>query len=104
MSHHARAVTRTALHALHLGGSCTRRDSRVSSRDILKRERDVLPDYAVFSRRILTGTISDLSPATRIAWIAILFEAEKLRGRVKLPVRDLAKLASITTPEAEATP
>jgi hypothetical protein len=48
----------------------------------------------------LTGTISDLSPSIRIAWIAILFEAEKLRGRVKLPVRDLAKLASITTPEA----
>jgi hypothetical protein len=59
-----------------------------------------MPEYAVFSRRLLTGTISDLSPATRIAWIAVLFEAEKLRGRVKLPVRDLAKLASITTAEA----
>jgi hypothetical protein len=57
-------------------------------------------EYTVISRRILTGTVSDLSPAVRLAWIAILFEAEKLRGRVKLPVRDLAKLASITTPEA----
>jgi len=57
-------------------------------------------EYAVFSRRILTGTVSDLPPASRIAWITILFEAEKLRGKVKLPVRDLAKMASITTPEA----
>lgn len=59
-----------------------------------------MPEYAVFSRRLLTGTVSDLPPSARIAWIAILFEAEKLRGRVKLPIRDLAKLASITTPEA----
>lgn len=57
-------------------------------------------EYAVFSRRLLTGTVSDLSPAIRIAWITVLFEAERLRGKVKLPVRDLAKMASITTPEA----
>lgn len=59
-----------------------------------------MPEYAVLSRRVLTGTISDLPPSARIAWITILFEAEKLRGRVKLPIRDLAKMASITTPEA----
>jgi len=57
-------------------------------------------EFAVFSRRILTGTVSDLPPAVRIAWITVLFEAEKLRGKVKLPVRDLAKMASISTPEA----
>lgn len=61
-----------------------------------------MPEYTVISRQILTGTISDLEPTTRIAWIAILFEAEKLRGRVKLPVRSLAKMASITTPQAAA--
>lgn len=59
-----------------------------------------MPEYAVISRRVLTGTISDYSPAVRVAWLVILFEAEKLRGRVKLPVRDLAKMASITTQEA----
>jgi hypothetical protein len=57
-------------------------------------------EYAVFSRRLLTGTISDLPPAARIAWITIIFEAERLRGKVKIPVRDLAKMASITTAEA----
>src|SRR5690349_13238591 len=57
-------------------------------------------NYAVLSDRILTGTIADLSPTTRLAWIAILFEAEKLRGKVKLPVRDLAKRASISNEEA----
>lgn len=57
-------------------------------------------EYAVFSRRLLTGTISDLPPFARIAWITILFEAERLRGKVKIPVRDLAKMASITTAEA----
>lgn len=59
-----------------------------------------MPEYTVFSRRILTGTISDLPYPARLAWTAILFEAERLRGRVKLPVRDLAKMASITTAEA----
>lgn len=59
-----------------------------------------MPEYTVFSRRILTGTISDLPYPARLAWTAIMFEAEKLRGRVKLPVRDLAKMSSITTPEA----
>jgi hypothetical protein len=57
-------------------------------------------EYAVLSRRILTGTVSDLPATARIAWITILFEAERLRGRVKLPLRDLAKMASITTAEA----
>lgn len=60
----------------------------------------VVPEYTVFSRRYFTGTISDLPYAARLAWGVILFEAEKLRGRVKLPVRDLAKMASITTAEA----
>lgn len=59
-----------------------------------------MPRYVVFSDRILTGTVSDLSPTTRLAWIAILFEADKLRGRVHLPVFDLAKMASITRAEA----
>lgn len=57
-------------------------------------------EYAVFSRRILTGTVSDLPATARIAWITVLFEAERLRGKVKLPLRDLAKMASITTAEA----
>lgn len=59
-----------------------------------------MSDYTVFSRRFLTGTIADLPYYARLAWAAILFEAEKLRGKVKLPVRDLARWASITTPEA----
>lgn len=59
-----------------------------------------MPEYTVISRQLLVGTISDLPLAARFAWIAILFEAEKLRGRVKLPVRALAKMASITTQEA----
>lgn len=59
-----------------------------------------MPQYTVLSDRLLTGTISDLPPTVRLAWIAILFEAEKLRGRAKLPVRDLAKRASISTEEA----
>lgn len=59
-----------------------------------------MPDYIVVSDRILTGTISDLPATARLAWLAILFKADKLRGRVKLPVRDLAKMASISTPEA----
>lgn len=58
-------------------------------------------EYTVISDRYLTGTISDLPYPARLAWVAILFEAEKLRGRVKLPIRDLAKKASITTEEAD---
>ena len=54
----------------------------------------------MISRQFLVGTLSDLPPSARLAWIAILFESEKLRGCVKLPVRALAKLASITTQEA----
>lgn len=59
-------------------------------------------DYTVFSRRILTGTLTDLPYATRLAWVAVMFEAEKLRGRVKLPVADLANAAKITRAEAAA--
>lgn len=59
-----------------------------------------MPEYTVISRRIYTGTISDLPYHARLAWPFILFEAERLRGRVKLPVRDLAIGARITTPEA----
>jgi hypothetical protein len=59
-----------------------------------------MQEYTVISRQILIGTISDLPLSARMAWIAILFESEKLRGLVKLPVRALAKMASITTPEA----
>jgi len=61
-----------------------------------------MPDYIVVSDRIFTGTISDLPESARLAWILILFKAEKLRGRVKLPVRDLAKMASISTDDAAA--
>jgi hypothetical protein len=59
-----------------------------------------MDDYVVISKRILTGTMRDLPPAAWRAWIAVLFEAERLRGRVKLPVSDLALLAAITRPEA----
>lgn len=59
-----------------------------------------MDDYVVISRRVLTGTMGDLPPTAWRAWIAVLFEAEKLQGKVKLPVRDLARLASITTEEA----
>jgi DNA repair protein RadC len=59
-----------------------------------------MQEYTVISRQILIGTISDLPLSARMAWIAILFESEKLRGLVKLPVRALAKMASITTAEA----
>lgn len=59
-----------------------------------------MANYTVISDGILTGTIADLSPTTRLAWLAVLFEAEKLRGRVKLPIRVLAKRASISNEEA----
>lgn len=57
-------------------------------------------NYTVLSDRILTGTIADLTPTIRLAWLAILFEADRLRGRVKLPVRDLAKKANISNEQA----
>jgi hypothetical protein len=59
-----------------------------------------MPEYMVISRQILIGTISDLPHFALKAWLAILFEGEKLRGRVKLPVRVLSKMASITSQEA----
>ena len=59
-----------------------------------------MDDYVVISKRVLTGTMGDLPATAWRAWIAVLFEAEKLDGKVKLPVRDLARLASITIPEA----
>lgn len=59
-----------------------------------------MDDYVVISKRVLTGTMRDLPPAAWRAWIAVIFEAEKLRGKVKLPVSDLALLAAITRPEA----
>lgn len=60
----------------------------------------VMDDYVVISKRVLTGTIRDLPYATRLAWNSILFEAERLRGKVKLPVADLAYMAHITRAEA----
>jgi hypothetical protein len=60
----------------------------------------VAKDYEVFSRRILTGTISDLPCAARWAWVAIMFDVDLLSGRVKVPVRDLAKMATISIEEA----
>lgn len=67
---------------------------------LMSRNITCMQEYIVLSRRIATGTISDHPPASRFAWIIVLFEAERLRGRVHLPVRDLAKMASITTAEA----
>lgn len=57
-------------------------------------------EFAVFNRRIYTGTVSILPYPTRLAWGIVLFEAEKLRGKVKLPVYDLARWAAITVKEA----
>lgn len=57
-------------------------------------------EFAVFNRRIYTGTISTMPYATRLAWGVVLFEAEKLRGKVKLPVYDLSRWACITVEEA----
>lgn len=59
-----------------------------------------MPEYVVISDQIFEGTISDHAYPTRLAWTAILFAAEKLRGRVKLPVRVLANKAKITVAEA----
>lgn len=56
--------------------------------------------YTVLSDGILNGTIADLPAFVTKAWLAILFEAEKLKGRVYLPVRVLAKKASISTEDA----
>lgn len=57
-------------------------------------------EFAVFNRRIYTGTVSILPYASRLAWGVVLFEAEKLRGKAKLPVYDLARMAAITVDEA----
>lgn len=57
-------------------------------------------EFIVVSRRVLTGTIADLPYHARLAWQAVMFEADKLRGRVKLPIRDLAGWAAITKEEA----
>ena len=59
-----------------------------------------MPEYTVIERSILTGTISDLPYSARLAWTAVLFEAEAGRGRVKLPPRELARMAAITPEEA----
>lgn len=57
-------------------------------------------EHVVLSRQILDGTVSDLPPASRWAWLAIMFEAEKLRGRVKIPLRALSSWARISVEEA----
>jgi hypothetical protein len=59
-----------------------------------------MPHYTVISDRFLTGTISSLPAASRLAWLVVLFEADRLGGRVKMPVWDLAKKASISPAEA----
>lgn len=60
-----------------------------------------MPEYTVFSRGIYSGTIAALPYAARLAWGVVLFEAEKLRGKVRLPVYDLAQWAHITIEEAQ---
>lgn len=57
-------------------------------------------EFAVFNRRIYTGTVSVLPYAARLAWGVVLFEGEKLHGKVKLPVYDLSRWAAITVDEA----
>lgn len=57
-------------------------------------------EHTVLSRQILDGTIRDLPPSARWAWLAIMFESEKLRGRVKIPLRALATWANIPIEEA----
>jgi len=57
-------------------------------------------EHTVLSRQILDGTVRDLPLSARWAWLAIMFEAEKLRGRVKLPLRALSVWANITIEEA----
>jgi hypothetical protein len=57
-------------------------------------------EFIVTSRRVLSGSLADLPYFARLAWEAVRFEAERLRGRVKLPVRDLAGWATITKEEA----
>lgn len=59
-----------------------------------------MPQYIVISDGLLSGTISDHPSFVTRAWLAILFDAEKLRGRTHMPVRVLAKRASITNDEA----
>jgi len=56
--------------------------------------------YMVVSDGILDGTIADHPPFVTRAWLAILFDAEKLRGRVHAPVRKLANRAKISNDEA----
>lgn len=56
--------------------------------------------YMVVSDGILDGTIADHPPFLTRAWLAVLFEAEKLRGRVFFPIRKLANRAKISNDEA----
>lgn len=59
-----------------------------------------MANYTVISDGVLTGTIADEPHAVRLAWLAVLFEADRLRGKVKLPVRVLARKAAISVDEA----
>jgi hypothetical protein len=57
-------------------------------------------EYSVFSRRRFVGSLTTLPYAARLAWDIVLYEADKLRGRVFLPPFDLANAAVITIDEA----
>lgn len=59
-----------------------------------------MAEYTVLSRQFFKGTIADLPMSARLAWLVVLFEAERERGRVKLPLRALANDAKISVPEA----
>lgn len=59
-----------------------------------------MAEYTVLSRQYFKGTIADLPHTARLAWLVVLFEAERERGRVKLPVRALANDAKIKIEEA----
>lgn len=60
-----------------------------------------MPEYEVFSRQMLEGTIGDLPGYMFKAWFAIVFEAKRLKGRVKIPIRVLAGWARITNEQAK---
>ncbi len=59
-----------------------------------------MPEYIVLPDNYFMSSVADLPLASRLAWIAVLFEAQRNKGQVRLSPGVLARMARITTSEA----